>query len=56
VITKYKNLKSYSIGLEPYRKVVIDIANKKYDKPKRNHNSRSQFQKSEKMNYNRNKD
>ncbi|MDK2951502.1 MAG: spoIIIJ-associated protein [Kosmotogales bacterium] len=56
VITKYKNLKSYSIGLEPYRKVVIDIVNKKYDKPKRNHNSRSQFQKSEKMNYNRNKD
>lgn len=54
VITKYRNLKSYSVGLEPYRKVVIDVANRKYSQPKRNYNSKNQFsKKNEKMNYNR---
>ncbi|OAA30068.1 single-stranded DNA-binding protein [Kosmotoga arenicorallina S304] len=29
VVSKYRNLKSYSVGLEPYRRVVIEFVSKK---------------------------
>lgn len=30
VISKYEDLKSYSVGLEPYRKVVVEYRDRKY--------------------------
>jgi spoIIIJ-associated protein len=30
VISQYEDLKSYSVGLEPYRKVVVEYRDRKY--------------------------
>ncbi|MGC9321372.1 MAG: RNA-binding cell elongation regulator Jag/EloR [Kosmotogaceae bacterium] len=43
VVSQYEDLKSYSVGFEPYRKVVVEYSERKYSWDKRSDSKRRRY-------------
>jgi len=43
VVSQYEDLKSYSVGFEPYRKVVVEYSERKFSYDRRSDSKRRRY-------------